>query len=143
MNNKKYGIILEGTDGVGKTTTIEKLKEQGIICKDRSRDIISKNMLFDVPMETRVKVYDDYLRNSNDIVIFLINNDKEELMNRIYSRDVISDFDLQAYEYNQLYVDTYKYMEAHNMLHEKLFLVDCTNLTLDEQVEKVKEVINA
>lgn len=136
-------IILEGTDGVGKTITIQKLKEQGIICQDRSRDIISKYMLFTFTMAERVKVYDEYLKNTDDIVIFLINNDKDELMKRIYARDVISDFDLEAFEYNQLYVDTYNYMKEHNMLHGKLFLVDCTNLTLEEQVEKVKQVINA
>lgn len=136
-------VILEGTDGVGKTATIEKLKQQGIICQDRSKDIISKNMLFNVSMEERVKIYNEYLRNTNDIVIFLVNNDKDELMKRIYSREVISDFDLDAYEYNSLYLETYKLMEKQNLLHEKLFLVDCTNLTLDEQVEKVKEIINA
>ena len=136
-------IVLEGTDGVGKTATIEKLKQQGIICQDRSKDIISKNMLFNISMEERVKVYDEYLKSTNDIVIFLINNDKDELMKRIYSRDVISDFDLDAYEYNKLYLDTYKLMEKENLLHGKLFLVDCTGLTLDEQVEKVKEFINA
>ena len=29
----------------------------------------------------------------------------------------------------------------HDMLEGKLFLVDCTNLTLNEQVEKVKDII--
>lgn len=141
--NKDYKIILEGTDGVGKTATIKKLKEQGIVCQDRSKDIISKNMLFNVSMEERLKVYDEYLKNTNDIVIFLINNDKDELMKRIYSREVISDFDLDAYEYNKLYLDTYKIMKKENLLHKRLFMVDCTHLTLDEQVEKVKEIINA
>ena len=42
---KKYKIILEGTDGVGKTVTIAKLREEGIECQDRSKDIISKYMI--------------------------------------------------------------------------------------------------
>lgn len=141
MSLKIDNIILEGTDGVGKTATIKRLALDGIVCKDRSKDIISKNMLFDVSMEKRVKIYDEYLKSSNDIVIFLINNDEDELMKRIYSREVISDFDLEAFKYNQLYVDTYKYMEVHNMLYGKLFLIDCTHLTLDEQVESVKKVL--
>lgn len=143
MNNKKYNIILEGTDGVGKTATIKKLKEQGIDCKDRSKDIISKYMLFTIQLEERVKIYEEYLKKCDDIFIFLINNDNDELMKRIYSRDTISEFDIEAPQYNQLYLNTYNYMKENNKLNGKLFLVDCTNLTLEEQVEKVKEVINA
>lgn len=143
MSRIKYNIILEGTDGVGKTATIKKLMEQGIICQDRSKDIISKYMLFTVTLEERVKVYEEYFKKGNDIVIFLINNDADALMQRIYAREKISEFDLDAPKYNQLYLDTYNYMKANNKLYDKLFLIDCTNLTLDEQVEKVKSVIDA
>lgn len=38
-------IILEGTDAVGKTSTIHELKKENIICLDRSKDMISKYML--------------------------------------------------------------------------------------------------
>ena len=140
---KKYKIILEGTDGVGKTATIAKLREERIECQDRSKDIISKYMLFTVSMEERVKQYEEYLKRSDVKVIFLINNNNDELMKRIYSREVIGEFDLEAVEYNKLYLDTYEYMKKRNLLQDKLYLVDCTNLTLEEQVEKVKGVINA
>lgn len=140
---KKYKIILEGTDGVGKTATIAKLREEGIECQDRSKDIISKYMLFTVSMEERAKQYEEYLKKSDVKVIFLINNNDDELMKRIYSREVIGEFDLEAVEYNKLYLDTYEYMKKLNLLQDKLYLVDCTNLTLEEQVEKVKGVINA
>ena len=140
---KKYKIILEGTDGVGKTATIAKLREERIECQDRSKDIISKYMLFTVSMEERVKQYEEYLKRSDVKVIFLINNNNDELMKRIYSREVIGEFDLEAVEYNKLYLDTYEYMKKLNLLQDKLYLVDCTNLTLEEQVEKVKGVINA
>ena len=140
---KKYKIILEGTDGVGKTATIAKLREEGIECQDRSKDIISKYMLFTVSMEERAKQYEEYLKKSDVKVIFLINNNDDELMKRIYSREVIGKFDLEAVEYNKLYLDTYEYMKKLNLLQDKLYLVDCTNLTLEEQVEKVKGVINA
>ena len=140
---KKYKIILEGTDGVGKTATIAKLREERIECQDRSKDIISKYMLFTVSMEERAKQYEEYLKKSDVKVIFLINNNDDELMKRIYSREVIGEFDLEAVEYNKLYLDTYEYMKKLNLLQDKLYLVDCTNLTLEEQVEKVKGVINA
>ena len=71
----------------------------------------------------------------------MLNNDKEELERRISNRDVISDFDKEAHRYNQLYFETYQYMKEHNMLEGKLFLVNCTNLTLDKQVQKVKKII--
>lgn len=134
-------IILEGTDAVGKTSTINELKKNNIICQDRSRDMISKYMLFDYDLEYRVQKYHEYLKNTDCMIIFLVNHDKEELMRRVYSRDEIDEFDLQAYEYNKLYQETYDYMKENNLLEDKLFLVDVTGLTLEEQVEKVKEKI--
>lgn len=140
-DNIDYIAILEGTDGVGKSVTINKLLDQGIVCKDRSKDVISNNMLFSVDMETRVKVYHDYLKKIDKKIIFLVNNDKEELERRINAREKISAFDVEAYAYNKLYVDTYNYMKENDLLENKLFLIDCTKVTLDEQVEKVKEII--
>lgn len=137
----KINIILEGTDGVGKTSTINELKKDNIICQDRSKDIISKYMMFDVDMEFRARRYYEFLKKSDCIVIFLINNDKEELMKRIYSREKISKFDLQAYEYNILYKDTYLYMKENNMLNNNLFMIDCTGLSLSEQIKEVKKII--
>lgn len=134
-------IILEGTDAVGKTSTINELKKDNILCMDRSRDMISKYMLFEYSLEFRALKYYEYLKNNDCMIIFLVNNDKEELMRRVYSRDKISDFDLDAYEYNLLYQETYDYMSKRNMLEGKLFLVDVTGLTLDEQVKKVKDLI--
>ena len=134
-------IILEGTDAVGKTSTIECLKKENVICEDRSKDIISKYMLFDYSLEFRAKKYYEYLKNTDCKIIFLINNDKDELLRRVYQREKISDFDLDAAKYNELYKETYNYMKEHNMLENKLFLVDVTGLNLLEQVNKVKEAI--
>lgn len=143
MNNLKQTIILEGTDGVGKTVTIEKLKQLGIVCQDRSKDVISKNMVFDIDMKTRCQTYENYLKTANVIIIFLINNDSDELMKRIYERKNICDYDLDTVKYNQLYLDTFNYMKENNMLYDKLFLVDCTNKSINEQVEEVRRVIDA
>ena len=139
MKNK---YILEGTDGVGKSSTIKELEKEGIICSDRSTDVISKYMLFNVDMETRANKYQEYLKDSNIKVIFMINNNKTEINRRIYSREKISEFDKKANEYNKLYLDTYNYMIKHNMTHNNLFLVDCTNLTFINQVNQIKKIIN-
>lgn len=140
---KSNNTIIEGTDGVGKSVTIEKLIEKGILAQDRCMDVISKNMLFDVDMESRANIYQEYLKQTDKKIIFLVNNSREELESRINKREVLSQYDLEAYKYNQLYLETYNYMKEKNMTENKLFLVDCTGLTLDEQVKKVEEVINA
>lgn len=132
--------IIEGTDGVGKTSTISKLIEQGIVCLDRS-ELICKYMLFDVPMETRISAYSKYLKEiSPNFVIFLTNNSRAELEKRINSRPTISDFDKMAYEYNALYIATYTAMTQLS-LDNPIELVDCTGLTVDEQVNQVKACI--
>lgn len=133
--------ILEGTDGVGKTTTITELLKEGIICQDRCTDMISVNMLFDIPMKERVAKYQEYLKQIDKKIIIMINNDKEELQKRINKREILSKFDSLSYEYNQLYKETYDYMKNHNMLENKMFLVNCTGLTFDEQVNAIKEII--
>ena len=138
---KSVGTILEGTDGVGKSTTIESLIKEGIICRDREMEIFSKNMMFEIPMSLRANIYNEYLKNHKDLVIFLINKDKEELERRINSRNHISEFDLEAYRYNKLYLDTYLYMIENNLTEDKLKLFDATGLTEKEQKEGVKKLI--
>lgn len=139
---KLSNIIMEGTDGVGKSVSVEQLLRMGIVCQDRSIVVVSHNMFFHIPMEVRAREIEDYLINRDGYILFLVNNSKEELERRINSRDVISEYDLEAYRYNCLYLDTYNYMLEKNMLHDKLFLVDCTGLNIDEQVGKILEVIN-
>lgn len=140
---RSVGTIIEGTDGVGKSVTIEKLIEKGIICQDRCMDVISRNMLFNIAMDKRANIYQKYLKNIHKKIIFLINNSKEELESRINKREVLSQYDKEAYMYNQLYLDTYNYMKDKEMTENKLYLVDCTGLTLEEQVSKVEGIINA
>lgn len=138
---KLSNVILEGTDGVGKTATIIGLLKYGIVCTDRSEDVISKNMLFDVPMEKRCSIYNEYLERNDVKVVFLINSDKEELLRRVNSREKISEFDLETYEYNKLYEETFYNMQSKYNIEDKLLLVDCTGLSLEEQINKIKEVV--
>ncbi len=132
---------LEGTDGIGKSTVIESLMDEGIVCFDRNLDVICKYMLFDVSMEKRVNEYRKYLESTKDKILFLVNMDEEELRKRIYSRSVISEFDKYAVEYNKLYYDTYNVMKEKGYLNNKLHLLDCTNLSKEEQINAVKKMV--
>lgn len=133
--------IIEGTDGVGKTVVATALIKSGIICQDRCTDMISKNMVFDISTEERAKRYQKYLKNIDNKVIILVNNDREELEKRINEREKISEYDKETFRYNQLYLETYLYMKDKNMLENKMFLVDCTGLSIEEQIDKVKQII--
>ena len=134
-------FTLEGTDGIGKSTAINDLLNEGIVCFDRNLDVICKYMLFDVPMKKRISEYKKYLENTKDRILFLVNRDEEELRRRINQREHISEFDKYAVEYNRMYYDTYKELEQRNWLYDKLFLLDCTGLTIDEQNNKIKEIV--
>ena len=118
-------IALEGTDAVGKTSVIKKLKDYQLF--DRDKNICS---LFDfnISLIDRVNKLKEYLKNNKNYIIFLINNDKEELERRINLRETIDEYDRYTYLYNLLY--------------GKLFMVDCTNLSLEEQTNKVKEILD-
>ena len=79
-------IYLEGTDAVGKTTTIENLKKDNIICFDRNKEMISKYMLDKYSTKTRSLKYQKYLKENDCIIIFLVNNNYDELQKRISAR---------------------------------------------------------
>ncbi len=135
------GNIIEGSDGVGKTTTIKELLKKGIVCQDRCMDVISPNMVYDVSLEERVKKYQEYLKKIDKKIIILVTRDKEELERRINSREKINEFDKYAYEYNIMYIDTFEYMKERNMLEGKLFMIDCTGLSIDEVTKKVEDIL--
>ena len=132
-------IILEGTDAVGKTSVIQSLKND--LLQDREKSICS---LFDfhVSLIDRVNQLKNYLLHHDHFIIFLVNNDKEELERRIQLRGKIDEYDQYAYLYNLLYLETYLYMEKNHLLYNRLFLVDCTGLSLEEETRKVKEIID-
>lgn len=140
---QKTGVIIEGTDAVGKTTTISKLIADGIISQDRCEKVISKNMMFDISHEKRAEeIYKTYFsKPNNTTIVFLVNLDENELMRRVLSREVISDFDLDAYKYGLLYKETYDYICSHYRTGDRLRLVDCTGLGIEEQYEKVKNSV--
>jgi len=132
-------FVIEGTDGVGKTSTIIELVNKGIVCFDRDEEIC-KYMLFDIDEDTRCRAYKKYLDSVPYKIIFLINDSKEELDRRINIREKISEFDKYAYEYNLLYKNTYIAMQKYD-IYDKLVMIDCTGLSFYEQVDKVKKYI--
>ena len=133
-------IILEGTDAVGKTSVINNLKIYKLV--DRDKNICS---LFDfsISLTDRVNKLKEYLDRNKNHVIFLVNNDKAELERRIQLREKVDEYDKFAYLYNLLYLETYLYMNQKKLLCNKLFMVDCTGLSLEEETIKVKEIIDS
>ena len=132
-------VILEGTDAVGETSVIKLLKEYKL--KDRDKNIC-KLFDFNISLLERVIKLKKYLDNNNNHVIILINNDRNELEKRISLRENIDNYDRYTYLYNLLYLETFIYMEENNMLNGKLFMIDCTNISLEEETAKVKEIVD-
>ena len=132
-------IILEGTDAVGKTSVIKNLSEYNLLDRDK---YISKLFMFDISLIDRVNKLANYLKTNDNHVIFLVNNDKEELERRVSLRSIHDEFDKYTYLYNLMYLETYLYMEQNNLLNNKLYLVDCTNLNIHEETGRVLTLVN-
>lgn len=131
---------LEGTDGVGKTTIIRKLLDEGIICYDRDLEI-SNYMLKNISLSERIARYSAYLKAVDHNIVFIVNNDKDEIMRRVYSRPNISEFDQDANIYNDMYNETFDKLEELGLLNGRLFRVDCTFKSVDSEIDMVKEII--
>ena len=132
-------IVLEGTDAVGKTSVINTLSDYELLDRDKN---ICKLFDFNVSLVDRANKLKKYLDTNKNYVIFLINNDRAELERRIQLREAVDEYDKYAYLYNLLYLETYLYMKQKNFLCDKLFMVDCTGLSLEEETMKVKEIID-
>ena len=132
-------IILEGTDAVGKTSVINNLSDYKLLDRDKK---ICGLFDFNVSLVDRANKFKKYLDSNENYVIFLVNNDKDELERRIQLRETVDEYDKYAYLYNLLYLETYLYMKQKNLLGNKLFMVDCTGLPLKEEIKKVKKLID-
>ena len=132
-------IILEGTDAVGKTSVINNLSNYKLLDRDKN---ICKLFDFNISLVDRANKIKSYLDSNKNYIIFLINNDKDELERRIQLRETIDEYDKYAYLYNLLYLETYLYMKQNNMLSNKLFMVDCTGLSIEEEIKRVKKMID-
>lgn len=133
--------IIEGADGVGKTEVVRRLNAENIYCQDRCKKVISKYMVFDISIYDRVHIYYSKCLNKDCKVIFLINNDEIELLKRIHNRKIIDEYDLMTNEFNRLYLETYKYIKTLDVLKDMFYIIDVTNLSIEEQTNKVKNLI--
>jgi thymidylate kinase len=133
-------IILEGTDAVGKTSVINNLSNYKLLDRDKN---ICRLFDFNVSLVDRANKLKKYLDSNENYVIFLVNNDKDELEKRIQLRETADEFDKYAYLYNLLYLETYLYLKQKNLLGGKLFMVDCTGLSLERETIKVKKIIDS
>lgn len=132
-------IILEGTDAVGKTSVIKSLSKYEL--SDRDKDVC-RLFSFDVSLMDRIKALVDYFNKNDNSIIFLINNNRDELERRIKLRGTADKYDKYAYLYNILYFETYLYAEIHKMFMGRLFMVDCTGLSLEDETKRVENIVN-
>ena len=133
-------IILERTDAVGKTSVINNLSNYKLLDRDKN---ICGLFDFNVSLVDRANKFKKYLDSNENYVIFLVNNDKDELERRIQLRETFDEYDKYAYLYNLLYLETYLYLKQKNLLGGKLFMVDCTGLSLEKETIKVKKIIDS
>lgn len=133
-------IILEGTDAVGKTSVINNLSNYKLLDRDKK---ICKLFDFNISLIYRVNALKEYFEKNNNHIIFLINNDKEELERRINLREIIDEYDKYAYLYNLLYLETYLYIKQKHLFNDQLFMVDCTKLSLEDETQKVKKIVDS
>ena len=140
--NEKYllkiNVIIEGADGVGKSTLAQNLAVEGILTQDRAVKEITQKMREEIPDTIRINKVKQYLKeDKNRKVIFLYLSDEESLKKRIYSREVVSEFDKKAIIFQRLYLDTYYNLKNY----KNLFLIDCLNKTEKDLLAEIKELI--
>ena len=135
---KKINVIIEGADGVGKSTLAQNLAVEGILTQDRAVKEITQKMREEIPDTIRINKVKQYLKeDKNRKVIFLYLSDEESLKKRIYSREVVSEFDKKAIIFQRLYLDTYYNLKNY----KNLFLIDCLNKTEKDLLAEIKELI--
>jgi thymidylate kinase len=164
---RKITVVIEGTDGVGKSTVIKALEqyfgnhtiterkqtdENPVKLEfeflDRETTTISASMLFTVRMKDRIERIKKYLDNNRDtFVLFLVNEDANELLRRIETRDKpVSDFDREAPAYNLLYMSTFREMKCHNMVNHQIAMIDVTDddITTEQEstISAVKHMLS-
>lgn len=151
-NNERYSIlnilagfvtstnlVVEESDGVGKSTLVANLAQLGILCQDRAVKEITKMMKPHIDEQQRVLTVSRYLEdNSNCKVVFLYMSNESELYKRIYSRKIISEYDKNTIIFQRLYVDTYLKL---SQIYNNIYLVDCFGKTQADMVNDVLRVI--
>ena len=134
-------IIIEGTDGIGKTTLARNLQNFGLHCLDREKEHISAIMFPENSDAIRLQTCQQYLLNHpNDFLIFLTTSRPEELQARIQKRGNSYDkFDQEAAMYNALYDKTAQQIEATKSFDKQFAKIDVYNYQEDAVTSIVLE----
>lgn len=135
---KRSNIVLEGPDGVGKTTLAKSFVDEGILVKDREINNITKMMHDDVSEETRLLTVSNFLTNNpeKDIVFMILN--KENLLNRISNRKNITEYDKKSLIYLEFYKQIYYQL---NKYYSNLHLLNCDNSSVEELKQKTLKLV--
>lgn len=148
---KDYGrstmrVVIEGADGVGKTTVVQKLCELGLDCLDREKTEISPCMFPEIPVEKRAEIWGKYLsEHPQDVLVILTMKDQNELMRRICNRGgIIDNYDREAPLYDDLYRKTYEYAKNSHTYNvsfpsalEHMTLIDVSHSSIEDVVLNV------
>lgn len=134
---KKTNIVIEGADGVGKSTLVSLLAEKGYLTQDRAVKEVTQKMREEISNNDRVENVKKYLQfDKSRKLVFLYLSNEIELKKRINMRENISEYDKKALIFQRLYVDTYNQLKGY----DNLYIIDClgkTPLDLVKEIEKL------
>lgn len=135
---KKINVVIEGADGVGKSTLVRQLANKGYITQDRAVREVTKKMREEISIEERIESVKKYLySNKERKLIFLFLSNEKELEDRINTREKISEYDKKALIFQRLYVDTYNQLSGI----KNLYLLDCLGKTPVDLVNEIEKLI--
>lgn len=130
-------IVVEGADGSGKTTLVTYFAQMGLLTQDRAVEEVTKSMKTYLSENERVARVEKYLRdNPSKNLVFLYLSDEDVLYDRVFSREVLDEFDKDAIISQRLYKDTYEKLKSY----PNLFLVDCLNKTPEVIANEIIEL---
>lgn len=135
---KKVNIVIEGADGVGKSTLVKKLANRGYLTQDRAVKEVTQKMREEIPTKERIDEIRKYLQTDlNRKLVFLYLSDEAALEKRINSRKSISEFDKKALIFQRLYVDTYTRLSNF----KNLYIIDCLGRTPEDLAKEIEKLI--
>lgn len=130
--------IIEGADGVGKTTITINLAKKGIIIYDRDVENITKKMKPHILKQQRINYVEKFLKaDFNRKLIILYLSDEKELINRITNRGNITDFDRNSLVFQQIYLETFYSLKNY----PNIFLIDCSHKSINSVTYEVQELL--
>jgi broad-specificity NMP kinase len=133
-------IILEGTDLIGKSTQVNKLRELGYDVQDREKNICS-NIVFDIAEDTAISNIQKELNSNKYFLIVMYITAKQILDERLKYRkehnpESCSDYDNHAWEYNNLYIKIFSKIKADN-----LYLLNVDNKDIETINNEIISII--